>query len=108
MIALPSDFFDNNNLELPTSRKETITKSLYEFWRNWECETRQLYAACVEYSVNNQIPDSAMFIELLEDVDCEIEKLDRKMIELQDMKYDFPTILTCQKDIHDKYKGKIK
>ena len=78
-------------------------------YREWESTTKELYEKyAAELRTGGMIADAIYVDELVEDVDKELKCLERIMVDLISTGYDMTYIVESQKDIHDKYRDKLK
>ena len=75
-----------------------------EQYRAWEAETKALYERCAYYLFSwHMIADFNMVNELVEDVSCELKRLEKLCIQLKSMDYDAGYVQSIQEHYHHKY-----
>lgn len=105
---VPSEVYRMDRMNVSRNDKQCLVRCLFEKWKEWEEETKEVYAACVEWCVDSQLADSEKFKDLMRGVDKELKEIETHIIKLRDLDYNLLEIIMLQDEIHDKYalKGK--
>lgn len=103
---IPKELYKMDKMCVSKGDKQCIVKYLFEKWKEWEEETKELYAACVEWCIDNQYADSEKFKGLMRDVDKELKEIDEHIIKLKDLDYSLLDIIMLQDDLYRKYHWK--
>lgn len=105
---VPSEVYRVDRMNVSRNDKQCLVRCLFEKWKEWEEETKEVYAACVEWCVDSQLADSEKFKDLMRGVDKELKEIETHIIKLKDLDYNLLEIIMLQDEIHDKYalKGK--
>ena len=105
---VPSEVYRMDRMNVSRSDKQCLVRCLFEKWKEWEEETKEVYAACVEWRIDSQLADSEKFKDLMRGVDKELKEIETHIIKLKDLDYNLLEIIMLQDEIHDKYvlKGK--
>ena len=84
-------------------RKQAVQRAM-EQYRAWEAETKALYERCAYYLFSwHMIADFNMVNELVEDVSCELKRLEKLCIQLKSMDYDAGYVQSIQEQYYHKY-----
>ena len=107
--TIPSSWYRYTRNEVDANTKRTAVKNGIEKWVAWEKETKALYQMAYRELMQAKEEAAAIFLqECIKAVDCELKYAERKAIELNTVDYSLAYIISEQKHIHDKYKGKMK
>ena len=108
VAMIPENWQTANRISVGKSTKQKGIEDGFNQYHEWETETKSLYE---HYSVklreNGAVTDAIMVERLVEDVDKELKKLERIIVELISSGYDMVYITESQQRIHDKYKAKM-
>lgn len=105
---VPSEVYRMDRMNVSRNDKQCLVRCLFEKWKEWEKETKEVYAACVEWCVDSQLADSEKFKDLMRGVDKELKEIESHIIKLKDLDYNLLEIIMLQDEIHDKYVWKGK
>ncbi len=89
---------------LTGDKKSMIIKNLFEEWKNWECETKDLLN---EYLSMDE-EDCEEIEETLKDVEHEIKKLKKQLIEYNDIEWCIKYLYEKQHHLKHKYNEKLE
>lgn len=103
---VPKELYKMDKMCISRGDKQCIVKCLFEKWKEWEENTKELYAACVEWCIDNQYADSEKFKGLMRDVDKELKEIDEHIVKLKDLDYSLLDIIMLQDELYDKYHWK--
>ena len=105
---IPENWQSANRISVGKSTKQKGIEDGFNQYHEWESETKNLYE---HYSSRlremGAVADAIMVEKLVEDVDKELKKLERIIIDLISSGYDMVYITESQQCIHDKYKNKL-
>lgn len=108
VAMIPENWQTANRISVGKSTKQKGIEDGFHQYHEWESETKSLYE---HYSVklreNGAVTDAIMVERLVEDVDKELKKLERIIVDLISSGYDMVYITESQQGIHDKYKAKM-
>ena len=108
VAMIPENWQTANRISVGKSTKQKGIEDGFNQYHEWETETKSLYE---HYSVklreNGAVTDAIMVERLVEDVDKELKKLERIIVDLISSGYDMVYITESQQGIHDKYKAKM-
>lgn len=77
-------------------------------WLKWERETKSLYEMLYKEAFNlGYIADSCKIKELINDVDCELKKVEKYALNKKAIDYNITSIIAEQDKKHKKYKRKM-
>lgn len=103
--VIPSDWYKYTRADVtPSIRKQYVQKAV-EQYRDWECETKDLYEATAKQLLDwGMIADFNLISSFVKDVDLELKYLERLCIELKSVEYSSEYIEVMQAEYHEKYK----
>ncbi len=106
---IPAAWLTANRMNVGKSTKQKAVEDGFNMYREWESGTKAAYE---RYAVKLQELGNeadALFVDcLVKDVDHELKRLDRIILDLISAGYDMVYIVESQKAIHDKYKKKLR
>lgn len=105
--AIPLEWMKHKRADVTPQIKKRSVNEAFDEYREWEKETEECLSkyAKVLYE-RGMLMDSQYVMELIEDVCCEIKKIERLMLELSSVDYDMDYIQEIQGELHEKYKKK--
>lgn len=105
---IPENWQSANRISVGKSTKQKGIEDGFNQYHEWESETKNLYE---HYSSRlremGAVADAIMVEKLVEDVDKELKKLERIIVDLISSGYDMVYITESQQEIHNKYKAKM-
>nr|DAV06052.1 MAG TPA: hypothetical protein [Bacteriophage sp.] len=105
---IPENWQSANRISVGKSTKQKGIEDGFNQYHGWESETKNLYE---HYSSRlremGAVADAIMVEKLVEDVDKELKKLERIIIDLISSGYDMIYITESQQCLHDTYKKKL-
>lgn len=108
VAVIPENWQTANRISVGKSTKQKGIEDGFNQYHDWEAETKSLYE---HYSSRlremGAVADAIMVEKLVEDVDNELKKLERIIVDLISSGYDMVYITESQQGIHDKYKAKM-
>lgn len=108
IAVIPENWKTANRISVGKSTKQKGIEDGFNQYHEWESETKSLYE---HYSVKlremGAVADAIMVEKLVEDVNSELKKLERIIVDLISSGYDMAYIVESQQRIHDKYKAKL-
>lgn len=108
VAMIPENWQTANRISVGKSTKQKGIEDGFNQYHDWEAETKSLYE---HYSSRlremGAVVDAIMVEKLVEDVDNELKKLERIIVDLISSGYDMVYITESQQGIHDKYKAKM-
>ena len=108
VAMIPENWQTANRISVGKSTKQKGIEDGFNQYHEWESETKSLYE---HYSVKlremGAVADAIMVENLVEDVDKELKKLERIIVDLISSGYDMIYITESQQRIHNKYKAKM-
>jgi hypothetical protein len=108
VAMIPENWQTANRISVGKSTKQKGIEDGFNQYHDWEAETKSLYE---HYSSRlremGAVADAIMVEKLVEDVDNELKKLERIIVDLISSGYDMVYITESQHGIHDKYKAKM-
>ena len=108
VAVIPENWQTANRISVGKSTKQKGIEDGFNQYHEWEAETKGLYE---HYSSRlremGAVADAIMVEKLVEDVDNELKKLERIIVDLISSGYDMVYVAESQQMIHDKYKAKM-
>ena len=108
VAVIPENWQTANRISVGKSTKQKGIEDGFNQYHDWEAETKSLYE---HYSSRlreiGAVADAIMVEKLVEDVDNELKKLEKIVVDLISSGYDMVYITESQQRIHDKYKAKM-
>lgn len=108
VAVIPENWQSANRISVGKSTKQKGIEDGFNQYHEWESETKNLYE---HYSSRlremGAVADAIVVEKLVEDVDKELKKLERIIIDLISSGYDMIYITESQQCIHDTYKKKL-
>lgn len=108
VAVIPENWQTANRISVGKSTKQKGIEDGFNQYHEWEAETKSLYE---HYSSRlreiGAVADAIMVEKLVEDVDNELKKLEKIVVDLISSGYDMVYITESQQRIHDKYKAKM-
>ena len=107
--VIPDSWYQVSRLDVDNAVKRNAIKNGLTIWHNWEKETKQLYEDMYNQLMSiNEVASALHIKEYICDVDDELKKVERYMLNKEAIEYDLSVIIPEQDDWHDKYKCKLK
>lgn len=108
VAMIPENWQSANRISVGKSTKQKGIEDGFNQYREWELDTKNLYE---HYSSRlremGAVADAIVVEKLVEDVDNELKKLERIIIDLISSGYDMVYITESQQEIRNKYKAKM-
>ncbi len=108
VTMIPENWQTANRISVGKSTKQKGIEDGFNQYHEWESETKNLYE---HYSSRlremGAVADAIIMEKLVEDVNSELKKLERIIVDLISSGYDMVYITESQQRIHDKYKAKL-
>ena len=108
VTMIPENWKTANRISVGKSTKQKGIEDGFSQYHEWESETKNLYE---HYSSRlremGAVADAIIVEKLVEDVNSELKKLERIIVDLISSGYDMVYITESQQRIHDKYKAKL-
>lgn len=106
--VIPENWQTANRISVGKSTKQKGIEDGFNQYHEWEAETKSLYEHYAsKLRETGSVADAIMVEKLVEDVDNELKKLERIIVDLISSGYDMVYITESQQSIHDKYKAKM-
>lgn len=102
--VIPSDWNKYTRMDVTVPVRKQAVQRAMEQYRAWEAETKALYERCAYYLFSwHMIADFNMVNELVEDVSCELKRIEKLCIQLKSMDYDAGYVQSIQEQYYHKY-----
>lgn len=106
---IPESWRSANRMSVGRSTKQKAVEDGFSVYLGWEQATKDVYQKYATALREQGYVADAIFVDrLVEDVDNELERLERIITDLITSGYDPVYILESQKELHDKYKKKMR
>lgn len=108
VTVIPENWITANRISVGKSTKQKGIEEGFHQYHEWESETKSLYEHYAsKLREMGAVADAIMVEKLVEDVDQELKKLERIVVDLISSGYDMVYITESQQVLHDKYKEKL-
>ena len=108
VAVIPENWITANRISVGKSTKQKGIEEGFHQYHEWESETKSLYEHYAsKLREMGAVADAIMVEKLVEDVDQELKKLERIVVDLISSGYDMVYITESQQGLHDKYKKKL-
>lgn len=106
---IPSSWYKYAKIDVDVNTKRATVKEMMQKWVDWEKETKKLLETSYkDLYEQGEICAALKILYFLEDVSKELKNAQKKQIDLNSSGYDLSEIIKEQKDLHKKYKKKIR
>lgn len=107
--VIPSNWYNHVRNDVDTGTKKNAVKAGLTKWIEWERETKTLYENMYgELTDINEVASAFKIKELICDVDNELKKAERYLLNKEAVGYDITVIIGEQKRKHNKYDRKMR
>lgn len=107
--VIPESWYKYTRQDVDSSTKKSAVRNGLNLWVEWEKETKKLYEAMYTELINMGEIASMMYVKgLVCDVDCELKKVERYILDKKAIDYDLAIIVPEQHEMHEKYKRKTE
>lgn len=107
--VIPESWYTANRLNVGKSTKQKAVEDGFIEHHNWEKETKGIYEKYAKQLRTNGNVTDAMFIECIaKDVSEELKEVEKMIADLISTGYDMVYVTESQKELHDKYKRKLR
>ena len=105
---IPDTWYNHVRQDVDNATLQSAVKDGLSKWEKWEESTKELYEQLYIEAMNIGEVAAANFINsFVEDVDCELKKVKRYMLEKKATNYNISDIIMEQHKKHDKYDEKL-
>lgn len=106
---IPESWRSANRMSVGKSTKQKAVEDGFSVYLGWEQATKDVYQKYATALREQGYVADAIFVDrLVEDVDNELERLERIITDLITSGYDPVYILESQKELHEEYKKKMR
>lgn len=106
---IPAAWLTANRISVGRATKQKAVEDGFNAYHAWEAETKTVYERYAVKLRETGHEADAIFVDcLVKDVDKELKKVERIILDLISTGYDMIYIVESQKEIHDKYKNMAK
>lgn len=107
--VIPQSIYSATREQVDPQSKAAAVKQSLSFWVKWQKRSRQVYTKAYQDLMSLGDAAAAFFIkQYICDVDEEIKNAERHLIHLKSVAFDLTVINQDQKELHKKYKSKLK
>lgn len=108
VAMIPENWKTANRISVGKSTKQKGIEDGFNQYHEWESETKSLYEHYAsKLREMGSVADAIMAEKLVEDVNSELKKLERIIVDLISSGYDMVYITESQQCLHDTYKKKL-
>ena len=106
---IPSSWYSSTRQQVDSSTRKQAVKEALEKWYNWEKETKEFYERQFKILTDNyKIASANKVNSIICDVDQELKKVCRKLLEYKAVDYDMDYIMFEQDAMHNHYEEATK
>lgn len=106
---IPTNWNNYTRFDVDNETRKNYIKKIYDDWFKWEKETKEfLEEQFKTLTENHKIADANKVNDLIKDVDRELKRLVRKILEYKIVNYNLDYITYCQSEMHEFFKEKTK
>ena len=106
---IPMSWYKYTRQDVDATTKRNAVQTGLKAWVDWEKDTKSLYEDMYrELMEIGEVASACKIKEFICDVDCELKKAERYLLNKESANYDMVMIVGEQKRKHDKYKKKLK
>lgn len=105
---IPQAWYTMARGDITSDDKKRYVGPSFKGYEQWEEETKELLSYCAnELMYMGQMADFNEVMEMVEDVNEEIQHLEKLILKLQSVDYDMQYVLDMQEEMEQKYQKKI-
>lgn len=105
---IPEAWYNMRRGEITSDDKKRYVGPSFQGYKQWEEETKELLSYCAnELMYMGRMADFNEVMEMVEDVNEEIQHLEKVILKLKSVDYDMQYVLDMQDEIEEKYNKKI-
>lgn len=106
---IPNVWYSHPRQDVDGNTKKSAVRTGLTTWVNWERETKKLYEQMYKELIDiGEVASALKIEELICDVDCELKKAERYLLDKEAIGYDIKEIIGEQKSKHHKYDKKMR
>ena len=107
--VIPDSWYSHVREDVDPSTKKNAVKNGLSAWLDWEKSTKDLYQQMYKELLDlGEVASANLIMTFVEDVDCELKKVERYMLNKMSTGFDMVGIMEEQSRKHDKYKKKME
>lgn len=106
---IPRDWYRYTRFEVTPGVRKRAVIELFDEWKEWEQETKELYSHLATSLINNKHFVAGNYIgDLAKETAEEIKKLEKMYLELKTVEFDSVYVEGTQNKLYNTYKNKLK
>lgn len=106
---IPKAWYNYSRQDIPPESRQQYIGPSFEGYKQWEEETKELLSYCAnELMYMGKMADFNEVMEMIEDVDKELEHLEKLMLKLKSVDYNIEYVMDMQEQLCDEYNQKIE
>lgn len=106
---IPEAWYSRSRHELTPEIKKQYIEPSFQGYKKWEEETKDLLSYCAnELMYMGQMAEFKEVMEMVEDVEKELHKLEELLIKLESVDFDMKYVLEMQEKIYKEYEDKLE
>lgn len=106
---IPRDWYRYTRFDVTPGVRKRAVIGLFEEWKDWESETKELYSHLATSLINNKHFVAGNYIgELAKETAEEIKKLEKLYLEMKTVEFDSVYVEGMQNKLYNTYKNKLK
>jgi hypothetical protein len=106
---IPKAWHNYSRQDIPPESRQQYIEPSFQGYKQWEEETKELLSYCAnELMYMGKMADFNEVMEMIEDVDKELEHLEKLMLKLKSVDYNIEYVMDMQEQLCDEYNEKIE
>lgn len=107
--VIPENWYNYTRQDVDATTKKNAVRNGLTKWVEWERNTKLFYEQMYKELMDiNEVASACKVKCLIMDVDCELKKAERYLLNKAAINYDINSIISEQRSKHDKYKKKME
>lgn len=106
---IPEEWYSHTRHDLTPENKKQYISPFFQAYKKWEEETKDLLSYCAnELMYMGQMAEFKEVMEMVEDVEKELHKLEDLLIKLESVDFDMKYVLDMQEKLYAEYEDKLE
>lgn len=106
---IPEAWYGHTRHDLTSESKKQYIAPSFQGYKQWEEETKELLSYCAnELMYMGQMAEFKEVMEMVEDVEKELHKLEELLLKLESVDFDMKYILEMQEKMYKEYEDKLE
>lgn len=106
---IPKNWYEFSRHDITPEAKKQCIEPSFEGYRQWEEETKELLSYLAnELMYMGRMSDFKEVMEMVEDVDKELQKVEDMILKLKSVNFDMQYIMDMQSEVYEEYEHKLE